>query len=288
MIGTAIIRTISFIFRFLPYGLIYFLSDVLAWKLEYLLLYRKKIVRQNLELAFKDKSSEEIKNISHQFYKNLADIIVENFILFSKPKAHIIDRMKFVNPEILDQQFKEKRNIIIMGGHINNWEYPNVAIPCQTSYQVASMVKPITNAVLNRYTNEKRSRTGAKMISTYGLQRIVLQEHDPPYGFVYISDQYPPNQKRAIKASFLGIESTFLHGAQQVAIKKNYPLYAVSMARIKRGFYEMGLTLLHNNPSESNEEELTHLYADFMEKQILKDPATWLWSHKKWKDVVSY
>ena len=36
-------------------------------------------------------------------------------------------------------------------------------------------------------------------------------------------------------------------------------------------------------PKETGEGEITEMFADYLEQTIRREPADWLWSHKRWK-----
>ncbi|HEY5570226.1 MAG TPA: acetyltransferase, partial [Bacteroidales bacterium] len=53
--------------------------------------------------------------------------------------------------------------------------------------------------------------------------------------------------------------------------------------KIKRGYYESTIVMMTDRPNEMPDFEITELYARLMEKTIQRDPAYWLWTHKRWK-----
>mgnify|MGYP003866975253 FL=1 len=65
--------------------------------------------------------------------------------------------------------------------------------------------------------------------------------------------------------------------------KYNYPAVFVDIQRVRKGYYELELSTLADNPSELLPGELTKLYANKLEEVIRKRPENWLWSHKRWK-----
>ena len=41
--------------------------------------------------------------------------------------------------------------------------------------------------------------------------------------------------------------------------------------------------LMTEKPKETGEGEITEMFADYLEQTIRREPAYWLWSHKRWK-----
>ena len=66
-----------YLISLLPMRLLYFLSDGLYVLVYYVLGYRKKVVLNNLALAFPEKTEEERIRIAKKFYRNLLDTFME-------------------------------------------------------------------------------------------------------------------------------------------------------------------------------------------------------------------
>ena len=71
---------------FLPFPLLYLISDFVYLILYHVLFFRKKVVRRNLTNSFPEKDLSEIKIIERRFYKHLADVMLESLKLFSISK----------------------------------------------------------------------------------------------------------------------------------------------------------------------------------------------------------
>jgi KDO2-lipid IV(A) lauroyltransferase len=52
---------------------------------------------------------------------------------------------------------------------------------------------------------------------------------------------------------------------------------------MQRGQYQAKLILLTKDPASLSVEEIAELYTRRLEKDILENPALWLWSHRRWK-----
>jgi KDO2-lipid IV(A) lauroyltransferase len=101
--------------------------------------------------------------------------------------------------------------------------------------------------------------------------------------YIMAADQSPSNTKNVIWVDFLVRKTAFLHGPEKYASRYNFPVFFVDIQRVKRGYYELELILLSENPAELEHGELTRRYAEKLEEAILKQPENWLWSHKRWK-----
>ena len=64
----------------------------------------------------------------------------------------------------------------------------------------------------------------------------------------------------------------------------NVPKF-VDIQRVKRGYYELTLEEITDDPTVLEPGEITQRYANMLEKAILKNPQNWLWTHRRWKHV---
>lgn len=272
-----------FVIGILPFRVLYFFSDIIYLILYYIVGYRKSVVTDNIKKSFPDKSEEEIKRLIKLSYKNLSDVIVEGFKAFTMTDRQIRERHKVLNPEIIDQIQNNKRGIIATPCHYGNWEWGALSATLYFNMTVVVFYKPLANKYINRFVNKNRSRTGAMLTSIYTTSQTFEKLKDQKVLYILASDQSPSSVKKIYWVNFLERETAFLRGPEYYARQYNYPVIFVDIQRVKRGFYELELSVTSDNPSETGEGEITSIYAKKLEEAIHKKPENYLWSHKRWK-----
>src|ERR1700740_3747662 len=78
-----------YLLSLLPLQVLYLLSDFLAALTWYVFGYRKKVVLDNLRIAFPEKTEQERKAIAKRFYRNFVDNFIETLKLLSAGKKFI-------------------------------------------------------------------------------------------------------------------------------------------------------------------------------------------------------
>src|SRR5882672_25983 len=68
-----IVFGLLYVISLLPFPVLYLLSDVLYFVLYFVAGYRRKVVMNNLLLAFPEKTNEERKAIARKFYRRFTD-----------------------------------------------------------------------------------------------------------------------------------------------------------------------------------------------------------------------
>lgn len=281
---------ISFMFLYLffrligltPFSIIYMISDILALILRKL-GYRKQVMMRNLDNSLPELTPAEKERLTVKFYLNLADVILEGIKAFTMSRKQVLKRYKILNAEILSPFLQTGQSVICVTGHYGNWEWGALAPPLQISSKFVAFYKPVKNPLLDRFVRRNRSRYGTYLSPIRETTMTFDNNRGVPVVYLMAADQSPSNREMAYWANFLGQDTAFLHGPEKHARINNYAVVFAAIRRVKRGYYELELSVLTEDPSRLPNGEITRLYAERMESLIREDPANWLWSHKRWK-----
>ena len=94
---------------------LYLFSDFFYYVLYYVIGYRKKVVRNNLKLAFPEKTNKELLMIEKKYYRNLSDVFLESFKSMNIKEEEMKKRFHFTNPEVLEKIYDSGKNLIYNG-----------------------------------------------------------------------------------------------------------------------------------------------------------------------------
>jgi KDO2-lipid IV(A) lauroyltransferase len=270
----------------LPFGLLYLLSDI-----GYLLIYkvagyRLKVTRRNMRAAFPEKNAKELRRVERRFYRHFVDYMVETMKLAHVSEEEIRRRARMTNPQLIDRLIDEGHTcILILMGHYGNWEWFAAGNSFFASAVMYPIYRPLSNEAFDRLFAGLRTRFGATGIRKQDTMRalIGLQRRQTPALAVFLADQTPSRANLRYWTTFLGQDTAILTGPERIARKLNLPLVYADVRKRKRGYYDVEFQLLTTAPRESLPYSLTETYARLMEQTIRRDPAYWLWTHKRWK-----
>lgn len=271
------------LFGLLPFGFIYKLSDFVAWVLRRIFKYRLSVIEENLSKSDLNINASEKKKLIAGIYQNLADILLESLKSFTMGRKSIIKRHKVLNPEIAQPYFEKQQSIILVTGHIGNWEWGSLSAGLQTPYHILGFYKKIKNPFVDSFLRWSRSRFGTTLASIRETSLSFQRQSGIPTLFLMAADQNPTKKALAHKVWFLGRDTAFLHGPEKHAKINQFPVVFAEIERVKRGYYELTLSVLVEDPKSYSDGEITQLYAQKLEAFIRKNPSQWLWSHKRWK-----
>jgi KDO2-lipid IV(A) lauroyltransferase len=271
-----------FLFRIIPFRGLYVLSDVVAFVLQKI-GYRKAVVQDNLKKCFPEKNISEINKITKLFYKNLGDVLIEGIKSFSMSSDQIKKRHKVLNPEVCDQFFSIGKSVIGTPCHYCNWEWGSMSASLFLNQPVIGFYKPLSNVYMDKYLKKSRAKYGTLLASIKETSKTFVNHVNHPSAFIMAADQSPSNDRTSVWTTFLGRKTAFLNGPEKHARLNKIPVFFVDIQRVKRGYYELELSLISENHESLAAGEITKLYAKKLEEVILKKPENWLWSHRRWK-----
>lgn len=282
-LGLVGFRLVVFLFRLLPFSVLFVLADFVSFLLHKVIGYRLKVVKENLNKSFPDLTETELEKLIKSFYTHLSDILLEGIKGYSLSKKELRKRFVYKNPEILDEAFQSGKHIMLMPAHYGNWEWAVLSLPLPLKHQIIGVYKPLRAQLIEAFVGKRRSRFGLILNPISETRTAMNNPPATPTAYIMMSDQHPSSRKKAQWIKFLGRDTACLHGADHYARKYNYPVYYMHIARVKRGFYEVEFSPLELNASATQRAEITQKYMSVLEEKILEKPSDWLWSHRRWK-----
>ncbi len=272
------------LFRFVPFWLLYRLSNGIAFLLYRVIGYRKNVVMGNLERCFPEKTPAERTAIAKASYRNLSDIIVESLKASSTSLDVLRQRYTYRNYDLINCYLEAGQSVVLVGGHYNNWEWGVITIANGLHGSTIGVYKPMSNKYTNRWFFQDRSRDGRMILKSMKETFSAVEEYrGRPATFILVADQIPSNKKTAIPAQFFGQATACLPGAEQIAVNNNYPVMMYEIQRLGRGRYELSFSEICDEPGKTAPGEVTQLFMSAIERTIRQQPENWVWSHKRWK-----
>lgn len=272
------------LFSALPFRVLYMLSDFNYLLMYHVGRYRRKVVRENLEKSFPEKTEAERLQIERKFYRYLSDYMLEDLKLLHMSAEDLCQRMIYKNTEQYLELTEKYGGIIVMIPHYANYEWligmGSVMKPGDVPVQV---YKPLKDKYLNELFKQIRSRFGGYNIPKHSTAREIIKLKREGKNMVVglITDQWPSGDR--YWTTFLGQETAFLNGAERIAKMMNFPVFYCELTKTRRGYCEAEFKLMTEAPKETVEGEITDMFAHELEQTIRREPAYWLWSHKRWK-----
>ena len=267
------------LFSKLPLGVLYLLSDLIYVFTYYILQYRRKVVMTNLRNSFSTTTEKELKKISKTFFRNLCDYAAETLRLLSMSRKELQTRVVFTNAGVIKEFTGKNQSVLILASHQFNWEWLLAAGCLYLPAPVDFVYLPQSSKLANAFALAIRTRFGGHAIPRETVGREALRRKDIIRATAIVADQYPGHfNHRRYFATFLGQRTAFFYGITQLATLQNAASYFAAIKKTARGHYEVTLVKLDDS-------RIIDSYIEESEKVIHEQPASWLWSHRRWKNL---
>jgi KDO2-lipid IV(A) lauroyltransferase len=198
-------------------------------------------------------------------------------------EAQLRLRLRILNVEIARRYLDAGQSVLLVTSHLCNWEWLLQGVALQLGYPIDAAYKPLHDAWAERAMLAVRSRFGARLIPAKELLPDVLRRRGVVRALAMNADQAPVSTEKRYWTRFLGQDTAFYMGAEQIARAMRLPMLYVVMRRVKRGYYEMEFQLLWDGREVLAPNALTERYARACEADVWKSPADWLWSYRRWR-----
>ncbi|HBG40598.1 MAG TPA: acetyltransferase [Porphyromonadaceae bacterium] len=281
-----ILYGISYLHALLPFWVLYILSDILFVFLYHVVRYRRKLVKKNLHNAFPAKSVWEIKHIERKFYRHFCDYFVETIKTLKISDKEVQKRMKFENPELINQLTKDGNSCFLCMGHYANWEWiTSLGLQLRDDIEQRPIYKELHNQSFDDLFLRIRSRFSPKPIEMNNAFRMIIKHRNMGKTMLigFLADQRPPFYSDHYWTDFLHQDTLVQTGMERLARKMGFSVVYLDMQCVKRGYYTGTLSVITFDASTEPEFTITEKYMRALEKTILRDPAYYLWTHNRWK-----
>ena len=244
---------------------------------------RKKI-QEHLSIAFTDLSSRRIVRLSRQVFVHLAKNAVDVMWIGSSTKADLDRIVAIEGSEHLDRAWAEGKGVILLGGHIGNWELLGAYIAMK-GYPFSVVGRSLNNPRLDRLLVAHRERFGLRNIARGKATRQILRalHRGEMVGFLIDQD----TEVEGSFVDFFGRPAYTPTGPITLAMKLGAPIVLAAIHREQDDTYHVvvrpRIELTRTGNVGEDTRVNTAMCSNILEDFIREHPAQWVWMHRRWK-----
>lgn len=267
----------------LPMWALYAFSSFLYFLAYYLVRHRHQVIRDQIAQVFPNLSDAERTAIHKRFLKNFCDVMVEVLKSASMSAADLSAHIRIVNLSAVRGYLEAGQSVMLVTSHLCNWEWLLQGITLQLGFPLDAAYKPLHDQWAERLMLGIRSRFGARLIPAKELLADFLRRRAIVRAVAMNADQAPVSTDKRYWTQYLGQDTAFYVGAEQIARATRLPMLYLVMRRTRRGYYEVEFQPLWDGREKLEPNAITERYARACEIDVLKSPADWLWSYRRWR-----
>ena len=251
---------------------------------------RRGVVLSNLRRVFGERRDEsQIEALAKAFYGHMARTFWECLSLpwLSRERRRALVRVE--NAESPIAAAMENRGVLILTGHLGNWEVaPVLGLGGFSAYRgrLHILRRQVHPRWLDQLVTRRFERAGLGVIPKSGSLSRILDLLEAGDGVVFIMDQHAA-RKDGVDVEFFGHPARTFKSLAMIALATRAPVVPAHCWREPDGRhvlrFEDPLPLIERDDPGEAIRANTQAYNQALERMILQHPEQWFWVHRRWK-----
>lgn len=256
-----------------------------GWVLAHGMRLRRTYVLEVLARSFPEKTPDEHREIYAAMCRHQALNLVEILRFAGGREEEIRARIEVSGEEVVKQALERGKGVLVLIAHFGNYDLMGLFASRLLGYPVTIITKTLKNQRLNELWWELRQKAGLKTLPSHNAYRACVRalRRNELVGFML--DQNRPSGQ-GVFVDFFGKPASTTPGLAMMSAQTGAPVVPVFMRRRPDGRHVLEARPVIEPPPDRKEETLracTAAYTKIIEDEIRRDPAQWMWLHKRWK-----
>ena len=239
----------------------------------------KSLIIKNLEKA---SIKGDFEKIASNVLGNYGRIFAEYVHLKNFKNDKLSRYISIEGKEYLDQIKKNKKKVIFISGHFNNFELMAMQIE-KEGINCAAIYRPLNNPYLNKVMEKIRKRDICKKQIKKGRTgtRELVKLIKEGASIALMVDQ---RVREGEKVTFFNHLATSTTIPAQFIKKYECDLVPIYIERKNKFYFKMYVSKPIKISKNKSSFEITKFINQILEKMILKNIDQWIWTHDRWKN----
>ena len=286
-------KSIKYFFQFIIISFLFILFKILGLKFSRFIssfifkkigpLFRSnKISDKNLSLVFPKMDNFQKNNIINEMWSNYGKIFAEYmFIKKFRNSSNFYKKIIVENQNILEEIKSQKKPVVFISGHFNNFELMAMHIE-KSGINLAAVYRPLNNKFLNPIMELIRKKNICKKQIKKGISgtKELLKEFKNGASIALMIDQ---RVSEGLKCDFFGKKAFTTTIPAQFIKKFEAEVIPIHIERLKNNEFKLKIF----DPIQFSKSDtiigITEELNKTLEKMIISSPSQWIWTHNRWK-----
>lgn len=249
---------------------------------------RRRILRENLRRAFPEKETAEVGRIERACIENLGAAFMEFLESSRLSREEILSRVTLSREENFARARARGKGVFLLSAHFGSWEIGAIRAGL-IAEPIASVVRPLDNALLEAELERRRTRLGNRVIRKKDAAREILRAVRARETVAILIDQNVIPEE-AVFVPFFGRPAATNPSLALFQMKTDAAVVPVFTWPLGGGRYRLQFEkpiLAEEFASLGSREErvlaATARYMAVTEEAVRANPGAWLWMHNRWR-----
>jgi Kdo2-lipid IVA lauroyltransferase/acyltransferase len=281
----AIFTPLSWFYSNLPRGVQILCADILGVIWFDVFRIRRKVILENLTLAFPDWEKKKKVSVGRKSVQSLCLAFCEYLILIQFEENQLQDYFEIENKNRIDEQLQSGKGALLMSLHLGTIDLALAAVN-YFGYKVNATQKKIKTECIEQFIGQLRSKHGIKSIADRRNPFDIFRALKNNEALFFVMDQFM-GRPHGIPVKFFGHTAWTAAGLAAFALKTK--MAVIPIYNFRRDDGKIVIKTLEPIELEVQEDReqtisvMTQKYNDALEKIVRMYPEQWLWMHRRWK-----
>ena len=281
LIGVSLTKLVLFtgwLITKLPFKLQIFIGKLLGWLIFLLAKRRRNIAKINIDLAFKDLSTRERREIVKKHFISLGISLIEipNCWWASDKKLKNLSKINGI--ENLLQAQADNNGVILLSAHFTHLEIAGRLLAMHAPFYV--MYRPHENKILEKVMSSSREKRFGLAIKRNDAKTMLKALKDG--NTVWYAPDQNYGKKNSVFSPFFGIPAATNTATSRFARISGAKVIPFFSKRTPEGYELNILPPLDNFPTSDIQKDIDRINK-LIEDNVKLTPEQYLWSHRRYK-----
>ena len=241
----------------------------------------KKIIYSNLSNAFPNLNEFEKKKITKKMWCNYGKILAEYVFIKNFREIKLEQNVIVKGQEILDKIQINKKPVIFISGHFNNFELMAMHID-KSGIDLAAIYRPLNNKYLNTTMEKIRKNYICNKQVKKGIAgtKLLLKYFRNGTSIALMIDQ---RVSQGLRSNFFNKKASTTTIPAQFIKKFKCDVIPIYIERKNNINFKITINKPIKFSDSSSIEVITNDLNKVLEEMILKNPEQWIWTHDRWR-----
>jgi KDO2-lipid IV(A) lauroyltransferase len=249
---------------------------------------RRKVVLDNLRLAFPEKTEAERLDIARRTYRNLGQMVPDFLRVPFLPRAEVERIFEYEGWEVMEAAKAKGQGIICCTAHFGNFDLLAAAHTLR-GIPVTMITRPMGKSGANDLWRAIRKRSGVEDLVVVKGSTLAAATRSVKAGRVlgYVIDQNQPVRRHAIFPTFFGVPVSTAPTPAVLAMRSGAAVVFALSVPLGDGRHKVILEGPLSPPDTGDRERDVLAFMqdlnDRLERWVRVHPDRWYWLHRRWK-----
>ncbi len=241
---------------------------------------RRHVTRTNIRLCFPELTREEQAQRVREVFANNGIGLFETAMAWWTPREKLRGHITFKGREHLDAALAQGKGVILLGAHFSTLDLGGLLF--SEYYPVDAMYRRHNNPLMEKLITRGRLRYFGQAIERSDIRRVVraLRKNH----IIWYAPDQDFGRKQSVYAPFFGVPAATITATTRMVKLNGSPILMLAQHRLPDDSgYELELfPVIEPFPTGDEEADATRINAE-IERAIRKDPAQYMWVHRRFK-----